>query len=417
MKKIFETEITIFLDASNEKSAKSENHAQHSLTAESVSSSQLIESPRSPSEADLSNTDVQIHADPVSTHPQGCLSKLDDSYQPSLATNPAVDSAVDECITYCKAQNIDDPVEILRCAQKFILKGKPLHGYSGDPEEFNDSRSNFIVIDRHNVLETALEELNCLEDAQLAIEVSFYGESAQDAGGPRTEFFRLCLQEIKCKYFDKGLKEHLYEDYETVGLIMALSILQDGKIPRFLDENHLQEIFVNCNSNSKCLLNLSKGLNKLGLCSIAKNLPTFLYLLRPSAGPSSMTRRKLIHLLEPVFSEDGSNQRQNENLVYAAFTKYSREAAGGKRGNVTLEHILQFTTAADEEPVLGFVKKPSIHFTPATSESIWSFIPTANTCSNVLHLPCPETNMTLPSEKKLFEVYDMAFCNAYFGNQ
>ena len=355
--KISETEITILLDMSNEKSAKPEDHAQHSLTtssemedilpAESVSSSQPIQIPPIPSAADPSNTDVQFQTEPVSTHPQECLSKSDDSYQPSLATNLSVDSAVDECITYCKAQNIDDPVEILRCAQKFILKGKPLHGYSGDPAEFNDNRSNFIVIDRHNVLKTALEELNCLEDAQLSIEVSFYGESAQDAGGPRTEFFRLCLQEIKSKYFDQGLKEHLYEDYETVGLIMALSILQDGKIPRFLDENHLQEIFVNGTSNSKCLLNLSKGFNKLGLCRIAKNLPTFLYLLRPSATPCSMTRRKLIHLLEPIFSEDGSNQQQNENLVYAAFTKYSREAAGGKRGNVTLEHILQFTTAAD----------------------------------------------------------------------
>ena len=320
-------------------------------------------------------------------------------------------------MTYCKEQNISDPTEILRCAQKLIVKGKSLNGFTGRSiaDELTDDRTSFILISRHNVLGTALEEIPCIEDVQLTLEVSFYGENAQDAGGPRREFFRLCLQEIKEKYFDNGLKEHLSEDYRIIGVIMALSVLQNGKMPRFLDEDQLQAVLGSSKTSSSCFTNLSQGFDKLSLGEIARNLPTFLHLFRPCSY-GSLTRRKLVHLLKPKFSEDGCNQRRHENIVYTVFSKYCREAAGGKRGNVTLEHILQFTTATDEEPVLGFVEEPSIHFVSSISSGQWSFIPTANTCGNTLYLPCPDGDTALPAENELFEVYDMAFSNAYFGN-
>ena len=57
------------------------------------------------------------------------------------------------------------------------------------------------------------------------------------------EFFRLCLRDIKATYFDNGLKDHLADDYSTIGLIMSLSILQNGSIPRFVNEEHLQALF------------------------------------------------------------------------------------------------------------------------------------------------------------------------------
>ena len=336
---------------------------------------------------------------------------------PNLPVKPTVCQSVSECVTYYKEQNISDPTEILRCAQKFIVKGKSLNGFTGRSiaDELTDDRTSFILISRHNVLGTALEEIPCIEDVQLTLEVSFYGENSQEAGGPRRELFRLCLQEIKKAYFDNGLKEHLSEDYRIIGLIMALSVLQNGKMPRFLDEDQLQAVLGSGKTSSSCLTNLSQGLDKLGLGEIARNLPTFLHLFRPCSY-GSLTRRKLVHLLKPKFSEDGCNQRQHENIVYTAFSKYCREAAGGKRGNVTLEHILQFTTATDEEPVLGFAEEPSIHFVSSISSGKWSFIPTANTCANTLYLPCPDDDIALPAENELFEVYDMAFSNAYFGN-
>ncbi|XP_028395705.1 uncharacterized protein LOC114519736 [Dendronephthya gigantea] len=39
-------------------------------------------------------------------------------------------------------------------------------------------------------------------------------------GGPRKEFFRLILLEIKEKYFDDGLRDLLAEEYITIGMIM-----------------------------------------------------------------------------------------------------------------------------------------------------------------------------------------------------
>lgn len=99
-------------------------------------------------------------------------------------------------MTYCKQPNISDAIEILRCAQKCIVKGKSLIGYIGG-SELSDNRTNFVHISRHEVLRTALDEIPCIEDVQLTVKVFFYGECAQDAGGPRREFFRLCFQEIK----------------------------------------------------------------------------------------------------------------------------------------------------------------------------------------------------------------------------
>ena len=52
----------------------------------------------------------------------------------------------------------------------------------------------------------------------------------------------------------------------------------------------------------------------------------FLHLLRP--GPSQpLTVKNVTNLLKPEFSEEGSNSRTFENVVYAKFMKYLREAA------------------------------------------------------------------------------------------
>ncbi|XP_028408567.1 uncharacterized protein LOC114531117 [Dendronephthya gigantea] len=306
-----------------------------------------------------------------------------------------------KCYTYCKEHNICDPVEILRYCSMHIVTGRPLNGFS---DETLDGETNFILINRHDVLATAFEEIRSIDNPRLTLEVSFYRENAQDAGGPRREFFRLSLREIMDKYFDKGLKEHLFQDYKIVGLIMALSILQNGNIPRFPEEL-LQELFICDHPKSKCVTMLREGFDQLGLAEIIKNLPVLLYLFR-SSNAVTLTRRKLMHILTPVFSEEGSNARYFENQTYTVFSTYTRKAAGGKRGNVSLEHILQFVSGTDEEPPLGFFTKPSIVFTAATASSAtessaWSFLPTSNTCANVLHLPCPTNDVPLRGRKTL----------------
>lgn len=71
--------------------------------------------------------------------------------------------------------------------------------------------------------------------------------------------------------------------------------------------------------------------------------------------------------------------------------------------------ILKFVTWADMEPPLGFGLAPSVHF-----QEHESFLPIAKTCTNSLTLPIPVNN-TIPDDEKLFHLYDLNFCNSYFG--
>ena len=321
-----------------------------------------------------------------------------------------LEAAVAECISICKKDNVCNPVEILRCAQKLIVQGRPLDVNS--PDQPLDGETNFVSIDRFNILESAMEEFKDLQNPRLTLEVSFYGEQAHDAGGPRKEFFRLCLKEIQQKLFENGLRELMAEEYEFAGTIMALSILQNGPTPRFIPEEILQEIFSK-DPARPCIAELRKGFMKLGLYEVATSLPVFLYLLRANES-NQPSRRQLILLLRPSFSEEGTNVRKYENDAYAAFSKYVREAVSGRRGRITLGSILQFATGMDEQPPLGFELQPSIQFVAANEGIKWSFIPKANTCSKTMFLPRGSNSRSLPAEKELFEVYDIAFTNTFF---
>jgi len=87
-------------------------------------------------------------------------------------------------------RGIGDPVEILRCAQHFLLIGRPLD--IANPSEALQGKldSSFLT---GTMSFKALREKN----PRLTLEVCFYGEGAVDAGGRRREFFRLRLQQIK----------------------------------------------------------------------------------------------------------------------------------------------------------------------------------------------------------------------------
>uniref|UniRef100_A0A8W8I3L1 HECT domain-containing protein n=1 Tax=Magallana gigas TaxID=29159 RepID=A0A8W8I3L1_MAGGI len=249
------------------------------------------------------------------------------------------------------------------------------------------------------------------QDLRTTLEVQFYDETAEDLGGPRKEFFQLVLSEIKRKYFDSGLREHLAKDYLTVGKIMSLSVLQNGKLPKFMDPAILEDVFRDEDGSSDCIKNLRKGLNCLGLVKIGSVFPIFVHLFRPSH--TTLTLKAVIQILKPVFSEEGSNSRQLENSVYSAYLKYLRAVASGRRGSVSLHHILQFATGTPEEPILGFTLQPSIQFFEVKSSS--GFIPTANTCINNMKLPRPSYEIALPSEEELFALYDYAFLNTFHG--
>lgn len=85
---------------------------------------------------------------------------------------------------------------------------------------------------------------------------------------------------------------------------------------------------------------------------------------------------------------------------------------GGRRGFVTLGHVLRFATGADEEPVLGFAIHPALKFVEAGK----GFLPCARTCINALMLSRGTVNNPLPSSEKIFSLFDYAFNSSYFGN-
>lgn len=200
-------------------------------------------------------------------------------------------------------------------------------------------------------------------------------------------------------------------DYTTVGKIMALSILQNGCMPTFLGDEILNEIFRVDDPSSICTKNLRIGLDCLGLVRIGTVIPAFVYLLRPRSVP--LTMKTILRILKPLFSEEGSNIRIYEDCSYAAFVRYVRSVGSGRRPGLSLSNIIEFVTGASEEPVLGFAQQPSIEFVQVRDDL--SFLPTANTCSNSMMLPRPSPDLSLPSDDKLFDLYDYAFLNTYYG--
>jgi hypothetical protein len=75
----------------------------------------------------------------------------------------------------------------------------------------------------------------------------------------------------------------------------------------------------------------------------------------------------MVSLLNPKFSETGTNKFTHEKAVYTKLVRYMREVEAGRRV-VSLENILEFVTGSSEEPTLGFSQSPSIEFVTAHRE-------------------------------------------------
>ena len=205
----------------------------------------------------------------------------------------------------------------------------------------------------------------------------------------------------------------MVDDYNIIGVIFALSILQNGPLPQFLNAEIREQLF-GSTADSSCILALKDGFDKLGLVDLFAAVPMLVFLFQPSES-SILTRKKLIHLLSPNYSPHGSNQRISENELYEFMMKYIRKTVAGRVPSITLEYILQFVKCCDNKPVLGFALNPTINFTPVrTFKSKWDFTPIARTCSYVLELPVRTATIDLLPDD-LFDVYSTAFANAYFG--
>lgn len=187
-----------------------------------------------------------------------------------------------------------------------------------------DQQTNYICVDRFNILKSSFLELDSIENFFLTYEVDFMGETAKDYGGPRREWFRECNKAIKEKYFDFGLRDLISDEYFNVGILIATCLLQGGQLPTYIPKEILEDLRdEDATSKSPCLSNLSKGLEKLGIVTFLKEFPQLLHLLRPSN--QQMTAKMLLQLLTPVFSIEGTKNHAREKEIYTLFVKYTRE--------------------------------------------------------------------------------------------
>ena len=81
---------------------------------------------------------------------------------------------INNIIQYCKEQDFHNPVEILKYLQENLGQGRPLE--IADVSQCIDGATNFIMVDRSNLLNTATEEIRHLQNKFLILEVQFYNE-------------------------------------------------------------------------------------------------------------------------------------------------------------------------------------------------------------------------------------------------
>ena len=85
-----------------------------------------------------------------------------------------IDDIVAKAQSYLQTNGSEDPVEILRYMQKLLVYGRPLE----DASEALEGTTNFILVDRSNLLKTAFDEIKALEESSLrkTLQVEFYGK-------------------------------------------------------------------------------------------------------------------------------------------------------------------------------------------------------------------------------------------------
>ena len=136
--------------------------------------------------------------------------------------------AIQATINKIKDAQVIDPIEALKILQRDFRQGRPLE--LATIEDTIDGGTNFITVDRDNILVSTFSELQYVDNLRLTFNVDFTGEQCVDLGGPRKEWIRMMNHAIKEKYFDHGLREMLAEDYYYVGIMIAVAMLQNGEI-------------------------------------------------------------------------------------------------------------------------------------------------------------------------------------------
>ena len=88
-----------------------------------------------------------------------------------LSEGENIEEKIERIICHCRTNQIDYPVGILKTMQQQLIVGRPLE--ITDPTTCLEGDTNFIVVDRENLLSTAFSEIKCLENLFITLEVQF----------------------------------------------------------------------------------------------------------------------------------------------------------------------------------------------------------------------------------------------------
>jgi len=104
------------------------------------------------------------------------------------------------CFVLFFRKETDEPVAVLRCFVGKFLQGRELD--VAETTEVPTGETSAVFVGRFNLYEDAVSEIAALENLRLPLDITFYGEEGEDFGGPRKEFFRLIIENIRERLFD-----------------------------------------------------------------------------------------------------------------------------------------------------------------------------------------------------------------------
>ncbi|XP_069111435.1 uncharacterized protein [Argopecten irradians] len=164
----------------------------------------------------------------------------------------------------------EEPTLVLKTFKTIFCRGRTLDiPNTNTPIEGDTS---MVYVSRYALWEDAVSEMGMIDNLRFPLEVLFMGEQGADYGGPRKEFFRLILAEIKRKmihvdddncFLRKTTELIATRGYYIAGIIVGLSAIQNGPCADFLDS-----LLTNWTNGEEYLM-FKKGLERVGLWQLA----------------------------------------------------------------------------------------------------------------------------------------------------
>ena len=105
------------------------------------------------------------------------MQQAEDQHFPEATTSGRASSVpvptAKQLVSEIHNQGLSDPVEILRFLQEKLIQGRDLDVTS--QSEIQEGETNYICIDRLDILKTTFAELTCIENFNITFEVDFMG--------------------------------------------------------------------------------------------------------------------------------------------------------------------------------------------------------------------------------------------------